>query len=706
MLGWLKSAFGKVSQAVSLVSPWLRNVAWTINRDFWTLSREGYGQNSIAYSCLRLLSTSVPEPPLLVYAVQGKAMDRVAVDFDHPLQALIRQPNPLMTEYEMVELITLHLGIAGRSHWYKQRNNLGQVAALWPLRPDRVGPRYAAEASTEIASLQHPLAPPGSAQHVLMGWNYWPPGVGISQLLQPGDVLTFNLPDPSGETGGMVEGLGPLQVLAREVESDNEATNYSGALLKNSAVPGIILRLKQAGVDRATAQRVKKNFQAQFGGTKRGEPAVLDADTDFQTVGFSLKDLEFPNLREVAESRISAAFGVPAILVGLTVAVKASIRATIESQRKYFAETTLSNYWRRISDQFTNDLASEFGEGLVCRFDLRQVRALATQQKLEIEPIQVAFGLGAVTIDEYRVKVLNLPPLPGGVGDQLVIPTTSAAVPSGADETELDQSERGEDNAFAGKRATALPSGGRLLALPARKAMPDGATTARRKAARRVKAHADANAGAIADYLDQLGRDVASRVRARASSKAIAFDADRDGLTDGDSQKLSGLLTALWTGALQDAANDAADLTGVDISFDVSNQWVTSLISDLATRVKGIDETTRDAIRQAVDEATAEGQSIGELAWNIQHSGAFSKSRATTIARTESGTAYNRGSLAAYKESGVVQKVYVMDGEDDAGCADANGSTWDLDYADDNPLEHPRCVRAFAPIVDVAEEAA
>src|SRR5206468_2572086 len=102
--------------------------------------------------------------------------------------------------------------------------------ALWPLRPDRVGPIY----STSDAE----------GEHVLAGWSYLVPGTSNYLGLPRRDVLTFNFPDPSGDSGGIVEGLGPLQVLASEVGADNEATKFVGSLLANSAVPGVVLTTK------------------------------------------------------------------------------------------------------------------------------------------------------------------------------------------------------------------------------------------------------------------------------------------------------------------------------------------------------------------------------------------------------------------------------------------------------------------------------
>lgn len=693
MFDWLRSWGRKAQGQLALVSPWLRSVVWTISRSFLALAREGYGNNSIVYACLRLLSQSVPEAPLLAYQV-GPDLERKPLPHDHALAALIRAPNPLMTEYEMIELITLCLGIVGRSHWWKQRDRAGRVAALWPLRPDRVGPRYGGgEDDAEIAT--------DARLAVLGGWTYVPPGGGEAQFIPLDDMLSFNFPDPAGETGGIVEGLGWVQVLAREIETDNEATTFVGSLLKNNAMPGAVLKVKQPNISKDAAERIKRLFGNQFGGTQRGMTAVVDADTEFLAAGFSLQQLEFPDLRNIAESRIAAAAGVPAVLVGLKVGIDAGIKATITEQRQYFSETTLANYWRRLSDQFTNDLAAEFGEGIVCRFDASQVKALAEQSKTQLQPIKEGFVAGAVTIDEYRVRVLGLPELPNGLGAVLLIPSTSTATPTTEDEAHLQASERGEDNAFQGK-------GRRIVRIrPAvKKADPAHVKAVRKSADERTAAHAEAAVAGLTTYLAGLGAAVAKRVESHATTKgarkALAVD-DGSLIEPEDTARLLELVTGAWSAVLPDAASDAAALTGADIPGDPTDAAYKAIFDGLAARVRGIDDTTKAAIQAAVQAANAEGEGMPELAARIRALGAFDSGRAMVIARTESGTAYNLISVAAYRASGVVTTVEVLDGEDDGPCADANGSIWTLDRAAREPLQHPNCVRAFAPIVDAAK---
>ncbi len=67
------------------------------------------------------------------------------------------------------------------------------------------------------------------------------------------------------------------------------------------------------------------------------------------------------------------------------------------------------------------------------------------------------------------------------------------------------------------------------------------------------------------------------------------------------------------------------------------------------------------------------------------------------LVRTKSANAYNSGTLNKYAEEGV-RRVKVFDGVEDDQCAQANGETWSLRYAMNNPIAHPNCIRAFAAL--------
>ena len=143
-----------------------------------------------------------------------------------------------------------------------------------------------------------------------------------------------------------------------------------------------------------------------------------------------------------------------------------------------------------------------------------------------------------------------------------------------------------------------------------------------------------------------------------------------------------------------------ASLAGVPVAFDLESEHIQELLDDLAGEIKNIAETTRDDIRRLIGKQSEEGWSNEELGRRIREMGEInSRSRAVMIARTETGNAYNRSAILAYREGGVTH-VDVLDGDDDEPCASANGSRWTLDEAEANPLGHPNCTRAFSPVVE------
>jgi hypothetical protein len=61
----------------------------------------------------------------------------------------------------------------------------------------------------------------------------------------------------------------------------------------------------------------------------------------------------------------------------------------------------------------------------------------------------------------------------------------------------------------------------------------------------------------------------------------------------------------------------------------------------------------------------------------------------------------------AYKASGVVTGVRVLDSDNDPECEEWNGRVVSIDEADDIPvLGHPNCVRALSPVVSTEIEGA
>jgi hypothetical protein len=166
-----------------------------------------------------------------------------------------------------------------------------------------------------------------------------------------------------------------------------------------------------------------------------------------------------------------------------------------------------------------------------------------------------------------------------------------------------------------------------------------------------------------------------------------------------DGSAIAKLMAVFYRALMEDAFADAAE-RGVSVVWDIHNPITQARLAQLAKNIKSVPETTKDNVRRLTDRANEEGWSSEQLAKAILEKGEIdSRYRATMIARTETGTAYNLGSIDAYRIGGVTH-VDVLDGDDDEPCASANGSRWTLEEAEANPLGHPNCTRAFSPVVE------
>lgn len=139
-------------------------------------------------------------------------------------------------------------------------------------------------------------------------------------------------------------------------------------------------------------------------------------------------------------------------------------------------------------------------------------------------------------------------------------------------------------------------------------------------------------------------------------------------------------------GSLRYARERAGELVGM--KWD-GNSWVPNPNPEWS-----IEETTRARINELAEEAVREGWSPQRLQESLEESGLFGEARAEMIARTEVAIAANAGQIDTMKEAGF-DRVYVYDGDCDV-CAEIDGKVASIAWAEDNPIAHPNCVRAFS----------
>jgi hypothetical protein len=175
---------------------------------------------------------------------------------------------------------------------------------------------------------------------------------------------------------------------------------------------------------------------------------------------------------------------------------------------------------------------------------------------------------------------------------------------------------------------------------------------------------------------------------------------------DAEQARLRALLEDAYTGVLRAVNAVVAQAFQGMATLRLDDPAVRRILQEAASRVVGIDATTRAAIRVML----AQGHEAGYSAWQIAHGvpedgfpgidGLFKQTwagRGETIARTELQHAHIRSSVDRYHATGLVDQVQLIDGEDDPVCAARNGKTVPLEQVPG--LAHPRCTLSIIPII-------
>ncbi len=131
--------------------------------------------------------------------------------------------------------------------------------------------------------------------------------------------------------------------------------------------------------------------------------------------------------------------------------------------------------------------------------------------------------------------------------------------------------------------------------------------------------------------------------------------------------------------------------------------WTQTRVGNLITQVS---DTTRQAVNELAADAIKEGLTNDQLAERISEGFDFSPARADMIARTETANAETAGTLAGFRESGVVgQKEWSADELACDECEAIDGEVVGLEenFSDgsDGPPAHPDCRCVVAPVLSV-----
>ena len=361
--------------------------------------------NSAVVSCLQVLGTAFGEAELKVY--QTNDAGELDVLPNHQLTMLFKRPNPYMSGDVLQNYLIQSMHISGDAYLLKQKNEAGQLVALYPLMPENVTVK-------------------GNDETLISHYEYQ---VKNEKVILDRDMIAhFRLGlDPENHR----QGFSPVKTLLREIYGDESAGQMATSILANMGVPSFMITPKdEYGLTEEEGEAISKAFQRKTGGQNKGKPLVLSGGVNVEKLAFSPKDLEIGDLRESFESRVSSVLGVPSIIAGLEVGLKYATYSNAKTLREFFTEQKLIPLWDMVSQEITHQILKvdyPNSSNLEARYDYTDVRALQTDTNEIYERMNLAVTGGWVTVAEARQSI-GLPTSPEQ--DVYLLPEGKVTIPA------------------------------------------------------------------------------------------------------------------------------------------------------------------------------------------------------------------------------------------------------------------------------------
>jgi phage portal protein BeeE len=239
---------------------------------------------------------------------------------------------------DLLNVMELDGSLAGNCYLVRERQSVRNGDRLTRLDPTKV------MIATE--DIGDPLA----------GQMYGKYLTGYLYSERPGDKPIFFHPDEVVHFRPLPSRVAPqflgqswLTSVMPDATADAQMTQYKRNFLANGAVPGLIMAAKES-MTVAEMQALKAVVEAQHTGPlSAGKTLYVGSGLDPHMIGMSFDQLRINVVQGAGESRIAAAGGVPATIIGFSEGQQGSTlnAGNYGSARRRFGDGTLRPLWRK-----------------------------------------------------------------------------------------------------------------------------------------------------------------------------------------------------------------------------------------------------------------------------------------------------------------------------------------------------------------------
>jgi HK97 family phage portal protein len=355
-----------------------------------------YSQIPAVYAAVSELAEATGQVDWHLYqrSASGSDEDRVEITpaRGHAALDLWAKPNPFMSRSFFVEYTQLHLDLAGETFIVigtdgRATSNAGRLLplTLWPVSPAAMTP------------VPHP-------QRFLAGYVYTDPD-GQKVPFGVDEVIHVKYPNPLDP----YRGLSPVAALMPDLESSRAATEWNRRFFLNDATPGGIIEMDEDITD-DEFDELEARWRRQHQGTGNAHRvAILSHGMRWKDRAFTMRDLQFTELRRAGNEQIMLGFKVGKTLLGQTEGVN---RATAEAAEYVFGKYRVVRRLNRYREMLNDIILPAYsgGERLEFDYDSPVTANVEEQAKDRDSRVSAAVALIGVGFDPQSVvDALDLP---------------------------------------------------------------------------------------------------------------------------------------------------------------------------------------------------------------------------------------------------------------------------------------------------------
>ena len=362
--------------------------------------------------------------------------DGQAEVIQHPVINLLSSPTPGVPPSLVWSWVITDYQLLGNAYLRKVRVS-ESVVALQYLPADMVRPN-------------------GNKYNSLTDYIYTVDGTAYNIRLE--DIIHFRYHrDPLD----LRLGRSPVVSVLREISTDNQAASTAYGLLRNNAMPSMIIGPDSKGetvdISPDDARQTKLKIQQDFSGDSAGSVVVMSGAYKMDRVSLTPSELALDDIRRKPEERICAAIGLNPLVLQLGSGLERSTYSNLATATRSAWTDGMIPLQRQMAEALTLALLPEYPEtqdGDYLQFDVGDVPALQEDLNEDAQRSERLYKAGIIDLSTAK-RIAGVTPTDNDLGyyhPSSVPIQIDAGVPNGvplsvariAEETKsLDEDESG-----------------------------------------------------------------------------------------------------------------------------------------------------------------------------------------------------------------------------------------------------------------------